>query len=111
MVEIHGPWPLMLLGFGFVVGVSMWIGYLLGRVRTLDPHGQRLGPAEPGAGVPIVLGIVLVLVGLFVLGPWILGGFTLAPFDGASLLFVLTGLSICCLGVYYVARGVRQRAH
>lgn len=109
MVDIHGPVLVMLLGFCFVVGVSMWIGYLLGRVRTLDPHGQRLGPGEPSPAVPVVLGIVLVLVGLWVLLPWIASGFALAPFDGLSVLFTLTGVTLCGLGVYYVARGLRLR--
>lgn len=111
MVDIHGSWPIILLGFCFVVGVSMWIGYLLGRVRTLDPHGQRLGPGEPGPAVPVVLGIVLVVVGLWVLFPWIASGFVVAPFDGLGVLFALTGLALCGLGVYYVARGLRLRPH
>lgn len=68
--DVHGPWPLLLLGTCVVLGVPLWIGYLIGRVRTLDPHGQRRAPGEPRAAVPVAFGILLLLVGtLIVLRP------------------------------------------
>jgi hypothetical protein len=103
--DIHGPWPLVLLAFCAAMGIPAWIGYLVGRVRTLDPHGRRrASSSSPGAGT-LVFGFALLFLGAVVLAPMVVGGLP-HDFDGEGLLLLLGGVLLFGFGALYVRRAV-----
>lgn len=106
-ITISGSPVIIIPLFLAVVGVAGWIGYLIGRVRTLDPYGESIArsrrPSPEGA---ILFGGALVVLAGLLLSPMVTGGFH-PPSDGAGSLILLGALVLLGLGVLNVARGIQ----
>jgi hypothetical protein len=108
MVDIHATTGAFLIVVFVVIGVSGTMGYLMGRLRTLERHPVVAAQAtSESPSTQIVLGLVLLLVGLLAVVPIFGSGVTRVDLVGITLLIL--GLFCVAAGVYNVGLGLRGR--
>ena len=104
MVYITASPLVFFCGLLLIVGISGWLGYLLGRVRTLDPHVRT--PYEQ-ARASFVFGSLLVLLalGCFFL---VFGEGIPRQMDGAGALIASLATFALLLGGYKMVAAMRD---
>jgi len=106
-ITITGSPIIVIPLFLIVLGVAYWIGYLVGRVRTLDPYRERFARPQPSPRGAVIFGGALVVLAGLLLSPMVSGGFH-GPSDGPGVMVLLGGVVFLGLGAAYLARGIRE---
>lgn len=104
MVYITATTWVFFLGLVLIVGISAWLGYLIGRVRTLDPYRGAGTPAQQ-ARAAFVFGSVLVVFGL-VLVDMMFGNGTPQSMDGGGALMIALTAFMLLFGGYKMVTAI-----
>lgn len=109
MVYITASPVLFFCGLLLIVGISFWLGYLVGRVRTLDPRGAAT--PEQQARAAFVFGSMLVVFGLVLFDIAFGNGIPQSMDGGGALTIVLAAFMLLFGGYKMVTAiiGVRAR--
>jgi hypothetical protein len=110
MVTIVATPFAFVVGLAVVVGVSGWIGYLLGRLRSVTGPGRAAPEPDAGRARAIFTGAAFLGVAGLTLATVFWDGMPRSV-DGAGLFVMLLGLAMLAFGAYYVNLARQYRQH